>query len=107
MKDWYSLALGAFLDQASICIELNQTWRLEYSLKDLIYCMEKVIEKGDTITPNRKSDIELLLTKLPANYKVEANKIKGLTTKIIIKEIILPTKIFGMNTLSSIFGSKK
>lgn len=87
LKDWSSLALGSFTDQAILCIETNNQWQLEYVLTDIIEQIEKVISKNDTITPERKRRIEFLLSELPNEYKIEKDKIKDKYKKITIKEI--------------------
>lgn len=107
MKEWYTLALNTFVNQGLLCVELNQTWQLEYILGDIINAMMKVIEKDNSITPDNKKDIEKLLPTIPDYLSREKEVITKNYQKIKIKEIILPKRDRGYVSLRDLFRAKK
>lgn len=94
MKKWYSLALSSFIDQANLCVETNNSWKLEYIVGDIIKSMEKTIEGKSTITPSTKLNIEKLLPHIPDYLSDKRKKIKDDSKNIIIEEIKFKNRNF-------------
>ncbi len=106
MKGWHSLALSTFVDQANLCAETDNHWKLEFIVGDIINSINKVIEKGDTITTSTKLNIEKLIPEIPSSLSDKKKIISDNYKKIKIKDHD-PYKRFGLSGLSGLFGSLK
>jgi hypothetical protein len=104
MKGWNSLALSSFVDQANLCVETNNKWRLEFIVGDIISSINKVIEKDDTITTATKLNIEKLIPEIPPSLSDKKKSIEENYKKIKIKDHE-PYRRFGLSGFSGLFGT--
>lgn len=103
MKDWYGLALSTFVDQANLCVETGNKWRLEFIVDDIENAIDKIIEKNDTMTTSTKLNIEKLLTEIPSNLSNKKKIIQEKYKRVIIKDY-KPSKRYGLGGISGILG---
>lgn len=87
MKGWDSLALSTFVDQANLCVETNNKWRLKYIVDDIENSINKIIEKHGTMTTATKLNIEKLIPEIPTNLSDKMKNINENYKKITIKDI--------------------
>jgi exonuclease VII large subunit len=106
MKEWYSLALSNYVDQAILCIETNKTWLLKYVAGDIIKSIERVLEKNDTMTSSTKLNIEKILPKLPSYISDKKKKIEDSYKKITIKEVEFLDRGLGNGLFSGLLDKK-
>jgi hypothetical protein len=104
MKEWYSLALSSFVDQANLCVETNNKWQLEFIVGDIIRSIDKLIEKDDSITTSTKLNIEKLLPEIPSSLSDKKKNIEDNYKKLKVKDR-KPYRRVGLGDLSGLFGS--
>jgi hypothetical protein len=86
IKGWNSLALSYYVQQALLCIELNQKWQIEYIAGDIVSMLQASIEKLDTIASYDRDNIEKLLKDFPTHLVSEKRKIEELYPKLKVRE---------------------
>jgi hypothetical protein len=89
MKEWYSLALSNYVEQALLCVETDNIWQLEYVAEDIFKSIEKVLENNETTTSSTILNIDKILPKFPSYVSGTKKKIEDSYKKIPIKEIEL------------------
>lgn len=87
MKNWYALALDSFINQASFGLDINYSWELKYTLDDIQFCINKIMDTEDTITPRIKEKLDRMLSKVPERFSDKKDKIINVIDKIKIKDI--------------------